>query len=309
MRDLATISQRIELRHLRYFLQVAETASFTRAAERLHVAQPTLSHQIRQLEETVGAALFERRPKSVRLTAAGALFRPYCERVLAELDAGTQALSDLGQLLRGTLRMAVAHSFSTTTLPSALSEFALRHPGVRVVTQLIAYKDMERDLLSGDLDLAVAYLSGESTVFDVERLGEEALVLAVNPDHPWAGRASVAMKDLAELPLVLLTEEFAARRFVDNFFAGRELQPHLVLEMNAVGPILDTVRNSRLATVLSSGALFNVPGIRTIQLVDPVPRRTCAIFWRRGAPRSPAALRMASLIKEAYRQPPSSPPS
>jgi LysR family cyn operon transcriptional activator len=295
---------RIELRHLRYFLAVAEARSFTRAAERLNIAQPTLSHQIKQLEASLGAALLERGAKEVQLTRAGELFRPYCERTLKELDAGVQALSDLEGLLRGTLNMAVAHSFSAP-MSAALSEFALCHPGVRVVAQLISRKEMEGDLLSGKLDLAVAYIAGDTDAFEVEVLGEEALVLVVDAGHPWTGRSSVEMSELAELPLVLLTPEFGVRQFVDEYFHRHALQSRPVLEMNAIGPILSTIRNSPLATILSEGALHNVPDVRVIPLVNPVPRRTLAIVWRRSAHRSAAASRMAEMIRDVYSRVPS----
>ena len=134
----------MELRHLRYFLAVADTRSFTRAAERLHVTQPTLSHQIKQLESMVGTMLFDRSTKEVELTDAGRLFKPYCERILKEIDASALAISELEGLMRGTLRMAVFHSFSHSMLPAIMSEFALRYPGVHVITRLVPRLDMER---------------------------------------------------------------------------------------------------------------------------------------------------------------------
>ena len=118
----------MELRHLRYFLAVAETRSFTRAAERLHVTQPTLSHQIKQLESIVGTVLFERSTRDVELTAAGRLFKPYCERILKEIESSALAISELEGLMRGMLRMAVFHSFSHSMLPAIMSEFTLRCP-------------------------------------------------------------------------------------------------------------------------------------------------------------------------------------
>ncbi len=293
-------SGRIELRHLRYFLMLAEARSFTRAADRLNVSQPTLSHQIKQLETTMGTLLFERRAKDVQLTRAGELFRPYADRMLRELELGALALSELEGLMRGTLRMAVSHSFSSSMLPYALSEFVLRYPGVNVVARLVPRLEMERELLSGELDLAVAYISEDTEHFVAETLAEEALVLVVGAQHPWARRKSVPMRELAETPLVMLTPEFAARQFVDRFFAENRLKPQVVMEMNAIEPILATLRNSRLATVLSNGAMLNVPGVRQIELKEPEPRRTIAILWRRHGHRSAAAQRMAAMIRETY---------
>jgi LysR family cyn operon transcriptional activator len=291
----------MELRHLRYFLAVADTRSFTRAAERLHVTQPTLSHQIKQLESMVGTVLFDRSTKEVQLTAAGRLFRPYCERILKEIEASALAISELEGLMRGTLRMAVFHSFSHSVLPAIMSEFALRYPGVHVITRLVPRMDMERELINAELDMAVAYAAGDNDQIVAEPLFEEELVLVVGSKCPQAGRKSLPMRELAKLPLVLLTPEFGARQFVDRFFSETGQHPHVVLEMNAIDPILATTRNSGLATVLSAGAILDASGLHIVRLTDPAPKRMVGILWRRNGHRSAAALRMAEMIRAAYR--------
>jgi LysR family transcriptional regulator, cyn operon transcriptional activator len=290
----------MELRHLRYFLAIADTRSFTRAAERLHVTQPTLSHQVKQLESIVGTALFERSTKDVELTAAGRLFKPYCERILKEIESSTLAISELEGLMRGTLRMAVFHSFSHSMLPPILSEFALRYPGVHVIARLVPRADMERDLTNADLDMAVAYIADDNDQIVADRLFDEELVLVVGSKHAHAGRRSMPMSELAKLPLVLLTPEFGARQFVERFFAAAGLNSHVVLEMNAIEPILATIRNSGLASVLSAGAIVDTSGLQIVQLIDPAPKRSVGILWRRDGHRSAAAQRMAEMIKGAY---------
>jgi LysR family cyn operon transcriptional activator len=298
-----TLPRQLELRHLRYFLAVAATHSFTRAAEQLHVTQPTLSHQIMQLERLVGTVLFERAAKDVELTAAGRLFKPYCERILKEVASGMLALSEQEGLMRGSLRMGVFHSFSNSLLPPILAEFALCYPGVHVVARLVPRVEMEHDLLSGELDLAVAYASEDTEHIMAERLFDEALVLVVGSRHPRAAARALPMHELAALPLVLLTPEFGARQFVDRLLAAARLQPRIVLEMNAIEPILSTIRNAPLATVLSRGAVADHKGLRVIELTAPAPRRTVAILWRRHGHRSAAAERMADMIRAAYGTP------
>jgi len=293
----------MELRHLRYFLAVADTRSFTRAAERLHVTQPTLSHQVKQLEQMVGTVLFERSTKDIELTAAGRLFKPYCERILKEIDSSALAISELEGLMRGTLRMAVFHSFSHSMLPPIMSEFALRYPGVHVTARLVPRFDMERDLINADLDMAVAYISDDNDQIVADPLFDEELVLVVGSKHQHARRKSMLMRDLAKLPLVLLTPEFGARQFVDRFLDENNLRSHVVLEMNAIEPILATIRDSGLASVLSAGAIVDPTGLQIVRLTDPAPKRTVGILWRRNGHRSAAALRMAEMIKAAYGRP------
>ena len=264
------------------------------------MTQPTLSHQIKQLERLIGTILFERSTKEVELTAAGRLFKPYCERILKEIKSSELAISELEGLMRGTLRMGVFHSFSHSMLPPIMSEFALRYPGVHVTARLVPRVDMERDLLNAELDMAVAYITDDNEQIVADRLFDEELVLVVGSKHPLAGRKSMPMRELAKLPLVLLTPEFGARQFVDRFFASTGLRPHVVIEMNAIEPILATTRNSGLATVLSAGAIVEVTGLHIVRLTNPAPKRTVGILWRRNGHRSAAAERMAEMIKIAY---------
>ena len=290
----------MELRHVRYFLAIAETRSFTRAAERLHVTQPTLSHQIKQLEQQIGTVLFERGTKEIELTAAGKLFRPYCERVLKEIASSMLAISELEGLMRGSLRVGVFHSFSHSVLPPILSEFALRYPGVQVTAQLVPRVDLERQLINGELDFAISYLYDTNEQIVAEPLFDEELVFIVGSMHSHAGSKSMPMRDLATLPLVLLTAEFGARQFVDHYLADNGLTPHVVLDMNAVEPILATIRHSRLASVLAPGAIADPTGLHLVKLTDPVPKRSVGLLWRRNGHRSAAALRMAEMIRAAH---------
>ena len=98
----------------------------------------------------------------------------------------------------------------------------------------------------------------------------------------------------------MLTPEFGARQFVDRFFADVRLHPHVVLEMNAIEPIMATIRDSRLASVLSAGAIVDATGLHIVRLTEPAPKRTVGILWRRNGHRSAAAQRMAEMIKAAY---------
>ena len=290
----------MELRHLRYFLAVADTRSFTRAAERLHVTQPTLSHQVKQLEQMVGTVLFERSTKDVELTAAGRLFKPYCERILKEINSSALAISELEGLMRGTLRMAVFHSFSHSMLPPIMSEFALRYPGVHVTARLVPRFDMERDLINAELDMAVAYISDDNDQIVAERLFDEELVLVVGSKHQHARRKSMPMRELAKLPLVLLTPEFGARQFVDRFLAREQPAPACRAgdERDRADPRHHPRLRPRQRAVGRRDRRSD--GLQIVRLTDPAPKRTVGILWRRNGHRSAAALRMAEMIKAAY---------
>lgn len=120
----------MELRHLRYFVALAETLSFTRAAERVHVTQSTLSHQIRQLEEQIGQPLFDRIGKKVVTTEAGELFLAFAARALKEVDLGLAMLQPGGGGLSGRLRIGATHTFNIGLIPECVALFLARHPTV-----------------------------------------------------------------------------------------------------------------------------------------------------------------------------------
>ena len=169
--------------------------------------------------------------------------------------------------------MAVFHSFSHSMLPPILSEFALRYPGVHVTARLVPRVDMERDLVNAELDFAVAYIADDNDQIVAERLFDEELVLVVGSKHSHAGRKSMPMRELAKLPLVLLTPEFGARQFVDRFFAGTGLQPHVVLEMNAIEPIMATIRDSGSPACCRPAPSSMPSGLHIVRLTEPAPKR------------------------------------
>jgi len=294
----------MELRHLRYFLAICETGSFSRAANLLHVTQPTLSHQIRQLEDELGTALLHRLGKRSELTPAGEAFRQHCMRAVREVEAGVSAVAELEGLMRGTLSMTVFHAYSHSLLPSVLSSFAEQYPGVHVVARQLPYQQMLYNLVDGKIDLAIAYAGPPHPQVVFEPLFDEPLALVVGARHPLAGTRSMPMARLADIPLVLLTPEFGARAYIDAFFAERPRRPRIVLEMNAIEPILATIRDTGLATVLTRGALDGMEDLRMVRLTRPAPRRTAGILWRYNGIRSTPALKMAEMIKEAYRRHP-----
>ncbi|WNZ64860.1 LysR family transcriptional regulator [Myxococcus sp. MxC21-1] len=146
----------MELRHLRYFSAVADTLHFGRAARRVHVSQPTLSQQIRQLEEELGAPLFERARSGVRLTQAGELFRTYASRALEDVDAGRVAVGALRGLTTGALRVGYPPSMRGVVLP-ALAAVLRRHPGLVLSAEEAVVRRVERRLADGRLDVGLGY--------------------------------------------------------------------------------------------------------------------------------------------------------
>ncbi len=288
----------MELRHLRCFVAAADSLHFTRAAEALGVSQPTLSLQIRELERELGASLFDRVGRTVRLTEAGRVFRGHAVRALREVESGRGAVADLLGVRRGTLRVGVTHSFSTALIPRAVARFRRDHPGVGVTIEKTSGRAIELALTAGALDLGIAFAPPEAPEVVAESLFEEEVVLVVATDHPLAGRGQVPLARLDGLPLVLISREFATRRLFDEILREAQVRPEIAVEMNDIDSLLEIVRLGTGATVLSRRAVTNPRGLALVRITEPTMARTAALLWPRAGYRSAAALAFGLVIRE-----------
>jgi LysR family cyn operon transcriptional activator len=289
----------IELRHLRYFLAVAECAHFTRASARLHVTQPTLSHQIRQLEGQLNLTLFDRIGRRVKLTAAGELLLPHARRVIRELEEARTALGELHGLKRGELKVGIVQTVNACVIPEIVASFSAAHPGIRITCSEMAVEEIEAGLEGGRLDLGISFLPPTRKLLEGEKLFTEELVAVVPDAHPLSKRRQVRVRELAAHPLVLLSSKYCTRQLIDRAFAEAGVQPEAQVEMNSVESILSTVRQARLATMLPSLALCaRDKGLKAVSLIEPKPRRSVGLLWLRGAQRRTAARAFAEVTEK-----------
>lgn len=290
----------IELRHLRYFLAVAESAHFTRAAAKLHITQPTLSHQIRQLEGQLNLTLFDRIGRRIKLTAAGEMLLPHAERVFRELEEAQCALGELHGLKRGQLKVGIMQTVNACVIPEIVSRFSAAHPGVRLICSDMAVDDVEAGLESGKLDLGISFMPAARAALEGERLFTEELVLVTRAGHPLAQRRSVKVRELSTVPLVLLSSKYCTRQLIDRSFAEAKARPEIRVEMNSIESIVATVRQSDLVSVLPALALcLRESGLATVPLTGPKPSRSVGLLWLRGVQRRATAQAFANVAEQA----------
>ncbi|MGW4356223.1 transcriptional regulator CynR [Nocardia sp. NPDC004582] len=275
-----------ELRHLRYLLAVAEHGNFTRAAEDLHLSQPTLSQQIRQLERLVGVPLLDRTGRSVRLTDAGVVYAEHARRALRELTAADRAVHDVEDLARGTLRLALTPTFTPYLVGPLIAEFRAIHPGITLEVSESAQEAMESAILADDLDLGIAFLGTPTPGVEATPLFEENLSLVVG-EHSTA-RSPLPIADLAHAELALLSPDFATRGHIDDYLRAHAVTPRIAVQANAVQSVIEIVRRTGLATVLPPAIAMAYPGLRAIDLDPPMPTRTVALLRRDQAYRTAA---------------------
>ncbi|GAA1942777.1 transcriptional regulator CynR [Kitasatospora viridis] len=291
----------LELRHLRYLLAVADHGNFTRAAEELHVSQPTLSQQVRQLERTLGVQLLDRSGRTVRLTDAGAVYADHARRALRDLAAAERAVHDVRELTRGHLRLGVTPTFTAYLVGPLAAALHARHPGVGLTLVETTQDRIEAALLADDLDLGIAFAGPHPPGVAATALFTEALGLVTG--LPRAGRAPgpLPVSSLQDEQLALLSGDFATRGHVDDYFARHRVTPRIAVEANSVQALTEIVRRTPLATVLPDAITHDHPHLTPVPLDPPLPTRTVTLLHRQGAYRSAAALAATELVHELAR--------
>jgi LysR family cyn operon transcriptional activator len=288
----------MELRHLRYFVALADCLSFTRAAERVHVTQSTLSHQIRQLEGELGQALFERMGKRVVLTGAGENFLGYASKALREVDQGLSELQRAGDALSGEVRIGATGTFNMGFVPEGLAVFLRRNPTVKVSVEELAAGAIRDGLVEDRLDVGIAYQPQDAERLWFEPLYTEEMVLVVGTAHPLAQRKRVRMVELHRQHLVLLPPAFTTRALLDECFRASGAEPVVAAEMNTIAPMLELVARLPLAAIVSSHAVAPRDDLRAIPLESPTPVRTPGLLWKRDAKQTPAVRSFAATIRK-----------
>ncbi|BDH46737.1 transcriptional regulator CynR [Salmonella enterica subsp. enterica serovar Choleraesuis] len=287
------------LRYIRYFLAVAEHENFTRAAEALSISQPTLSQQIRQLEEMVGAPLFERSARKVGLTDAGELWAEHARRITQEIDDGMRAIKDVSDLQAGSLAVALTPTFSSWLLAPLIQAFRQRWPGISLSINVMNHAAIERKLINHELDIGVAFGPYDSPEITASPVFEEQVALMVGPTHPWFSlNAEVSVRQCQELSLVMLNNEFATRQHANAYFRNNGVVPDVAIETNSISALSAIIASQPLATLLPAQAASHNPGLHIVNLTPPVPNRQVVLLERRDSWRSAASQAFCQLITE-----------
>ncbi len=271
----------MELRQLEYFIAVAEEASFTRAADRVHISQSGVSAQIRQLEHDLGAALLDRSGRAATLTAAGAAAIGPARAALAAAGAVRQAVDEVNGLLRGRLVVGMVTACTVTPLFAALSAFHRAHPGVEISLLEGNSGVLAGQVRTGLADLALTGSAGAPPDgLEALTIISEPLAAAVPPGHPLAGRGRVALADLAGYPIVSLPEGTGVRAVLDQSCQAAGVRPDIALQASAPGTVADlAVRGLGVAILSQSMAAGHAGRLHAVAIDGLAMPAVLALVW------------------------------
>jgi len=290
----------MELRHLRYFIVVAEEQNVTRAAERLHVSQPPLSRQIRDLEDELGVELFRRSAKSLALTEAGKIFLIEARAVLLRVDKAVETVRMVARRDRGSLRIGYAPSLTAEFLPRALRLFEAERPGVRVALHDLSSEECLQRVADGKLDLALTVprrgLRDKSLKF--EPLTRYDVFCAVGLDHPFAKKRSVTLAEIKQQKLMIFSlEDYPEYRdWLTSLF--KDINPCTTEEYDGIIGLIAAVEAGRGVAFLSSSArCLAGPRLRLIPIRPALGQVNVSVLTRNPPP--PLAEQFCAVLKQA----------
>lgn len=269
----------MEIDQLRYFLQVARRASFTRAAEDLLISQPALSRSIQKLEEELGQPVFERKARSVSLTDAGTLLQARAQQVLTILEDTRAEITDDG--CSGRVRVGAIPTIAPYFLPEVLRQFADRFPQASVIVQEQTTDLLLKSCTQGEIDLAIVALPVPVRYLEVEELFQEELLLVVPPGHPLADKPQIRLNDVKPFPFVLLDEAHCLSDNIVSFCRQRAFQPVAVERTSQLTMVQELVSLSHGVSLIPAMTRDVDQSDRRIyrSFTGQKPMRTIAVVW------------------------------
>jgi LysR family hydrogen peroxide-inducible transcriptional activator len=272
----------MELHQLRYFCAVAEAGSFSRAAEQSHVSQPSLSQQIMKLEDELGARLFDRLGRSVRLTETGQTFLPRARAVLRELEAARGDVVEQKDSIGGSVTIGVIPTVAPYFLPQRLTRFSRKYPQV----QLTVIEEITPALLellrASKVDLAILALPIRGHEFESFPLLTEPLFAALPQGHKLAKRRSLSLKDLRSQPFLLLRDGHCFRDTAVAACDRARLHPQIIFESGQFSSLLSMVGAGMGVSIVPEMAIDKKSRCRFVRLDDPAAVRTIGAATLRG---------------------------
>ena len=230
---------------LRYFLAVARTGSIAAASARLNVASSAISRQIANLESELGCVLFERRPRGMVPSPAGALLADHAHNILTRADQATEEIRSLRGTARGLVRVAAAEGFALDIVPATMAAFMRRFPGVRFELSVTSPLNVTQRVATGEVDVGITFVFNHSASVQIVHDARAEMVGICAVDHPLAGARRVPLSAFADYPVVLMSQDTTSRQAFDLACRDERIAIEPAMAVNTLPAILSFVRQTR----------------------------------------------------------------
>ncbi len=292
----------MELQQLRYFVAIADLGSFTKAAERCLVAQPSLSQQIIKLEKELGQPLFERLGRSIRMTTAGKTLYGRSVSILAALEEAKQRVSEMAEDDRGTITVGAIPTIAPYLLPELITRFQRRYP----LADVFIHEDLTEhtidNCLRGNLDVGLLALPIPENRLHSEPLLEEELLLALPAKHPLAKKRRVSINDMNNQAFILVSEMHCLGQQIVAFCNRQSCTPHVICRSSQVLTVQELVSIGHGVSLLPTMACSKDKHPKRVyrRLTGSAPHRTVGMVWHKQRYQRPIVRRFIESIRTMY---------
>lgn len=282
---------------IRYFLEVCRLESVTKAAQAMHLSQPSVSAAIRELEDEFGVNLFHRIKKRLVLTQEGTYFWEKAALLVEQLDSLAEQMRDFG-LNHNQIRMGVPPMIGTLLFPSLFHSFHEAYPDIEIIMAEHGSLKVRELVQNDELDVAIAILdTDKSQEFDKVHLFKTALLFCVAPSHPMAERKAIRLEDLHGEPIILLSDGSYQNRELMQTFADKQISPKVQLTSSQLYTIKKMLHNGKVGAFLFEELVATEPDLVGIQLVEPIHLDICLI-WKKGRHILSDTTKLIEFVKE-----------
>ncbi|BBI34911.1 LysR family transcriptional regulator [Cohnella abietis] len=287
----------MEIRQLEYFMAICKRLNFTRASEDLGVTQPTLSHQIKALEDEVGTLLFDRIGKKIAITEAGFILLKHSHNIFNSLAGAKEEIQELRKIKQGSLSIGALTGELTQLVTKLLLDFHQSYPQIKLT--VIGADDLIERILQNEIDFALTILPVHDERLTTVPLYEEELYLAVSSKHPMAHKQSVHLDEIVTLPLILFPKHYKCRQQIEAACLLKEMSLQPLIETDSPETIIHLIENGAGASVLSKTLLnmYNNARIKMIRIENPAINRQIGLVYHKEKYMGFAAREFMNLLK------------
>ncbi|GAB6262312.1 LysR substrate-binding domain-containing protein [Photobacterium sp. CCB-ST2H9] len=290
----------MDVRQLTYFITIAECGSFTRAASKLHIAQPALSIAMKKLEQQLEMPLFHRSDRQIALTHEGEVLIQHARLILQQVEDARIAMAELKGLQKGEVRLGVPSMLGSYFFPEILMGFKSRYPNLKLTLVEAGTQSIRSMLLSGELDLGVIRSADLPDSLEAEPLLTSEMVAVVSPNHEFAQLPAVSFEQFFSQELVMFKQGYFHRDYLDSVCQKHKLKQKIAFETNLLPMILSIIRQEFAVSALLKMVTRHEPGLTAIPFREPV-HLNLAIAWRKNGYLSLADRAFMEFIKAHQR--------